>query len=240
MKNPPSVDNPKFFIIKKQTHVKNSLIIFAKRPVPGNVKTRLVPFLSEEKAAGLYEAMLLDVVERTSQLDAERVLFYASSEGAGEYFSEVGRGCYLKEQACGDLGERMEQAFAEVFLPGFEAAVIIGTDSPDVPMSYLEEAFRVLEEGSADAVIGPCEDGGYYLLGMRKVLPVLFRDIHWSTAHVVADTVKQAQTAGIKVALLPTWYDVDEPDDLRRPSLTAENSPARRTREFLLDMNSGE
>lgn len=230
------MDNPKFFIIKSPEQAKKALIIFAKRPAPGNVKTRLVPFLSKEQAAGLYEAMLWDVVERTAQQDAARFLFYASSEGAGEYFSEVGRGCSQREQACGDLGARMHQAFSEVFSQGFEAAVIIGTDSPDVPMSYLDQAFRVLEEGSAEAVIGPSEDGGYYLLGMRKILPELFRDIRWSTADVVADTVKQAKAAGTKAALLSTWYDVDEPDDLQRPSLTAENSPARRTREFLRDI----
>jgi rSAM/selenodomain-associated transferase 1 len=198
------------------------------------VKTRLVPPLSPEQAADLYRCMLCDVMARVALLpDLASYLFYEEGEAAREYFARSGRDMtYLPQQGKG-LGERMEEAFRTVFAMGHSTAVVIGTDSPDLPVSFIEAAFDRLEGGESEAVFGPTEDGGYYLAGMTRLYRELFQDIPWSSGAVLQETLKRAVEAGIAVSLLPVWHDVDRVADLERPELLAEGNGAPLTRTFI-------
>lgn len=220
--------------------LKKALLIFAKQPIPGEVKTRLVPPLSPEQAAELYGCMLEDILAKTAHfIDVERYLYYDGGEGAAGYFSAKAAGITCIPQRGKDLGERMAEAFREAFAMGHGPALIIGTDSPDLPPSYIEEAFCRLESGDSDAVFGPTKDGGYYLVGMASLHRQLFRDIPWSSDMVLRDTLERAGHAGIRVSLLPPWHDVDTAADLRRPELLDEFNGAPLTRKFLLGLLEG-
>lgn len=208
-----------------------ALIVFGKRPRPGHVKTRLVPDLTEEDAATLYEAFLEDALEQYASIDAELRLYLAGSEDAAgvedihpNSFSQSGRG----------LGERMLGAFAETFHAGHDRALIIGTDHPTLPTAFIEKAFALLEVPRS-IVLGPADDGGYYLLGMNDLRPELFRGMSYSHDHVFDATLHRAAATGASVSILPLWYDVDTPADLRRlaADLARGSGGAPRTRRML-------
>ncbi len=215
--------------------LKKALLIFARKPIPGKVKTRLVPPFSPEQAAELYGCMLGDVLAKTANHPAVkgRFLCYENTDEAREYFVGQSRGMIFLPQLGVDLGEKMAEAFRSVFALGYGAAVVIGTDAPDLPVNFIEMAFRRLEDGDCDAVYGPCEDGGYYLLGMKKLCCPLFRDVPWSTGRVLEVSLQRAGEAGITVSLLPLWHDVDTAADLERPELFSEGNGALLTREYL-------
>ncbi len=214
---------------------RKALLIFAKQPIPGKVKTRLVPPLSPEQAAALYRCMVEDVLAGVAQFrDIDRFLFYEDGEGAREFFRKKVTGMTLAPQRGDDLGKRMAAAFGAVFALGYKAAVIIGSDAPDLPLSYIEEAFARLDNGGDGAVFGPCEDGGYYLLGLTRLADGLFLDVPWSSGAVLGESLKRAAGAGMEVSLLPVWHDVDRPADLVRAELLDEASGAPLTRAYLL------
>jgi rSAM/selenodomain-associated transferase 1 len=212
-----------------------SLIIFAKRPTPGRVKTRLIPTLSPEEAADLYRRMLLDTIRKASEMTGVvRLLFYEQGEGAEEYFSEIAGGDTVCPQEGDDLGERMAGAFRLAFGMGCGEVAIIGTDSPDLPSALIARAYELLQEPEVDVVFGPSEDGGYYLLAAKRLHPELFIGIPWSTGEVLDRSLARAAEAGLRVELLPAWYDVDSAEDLLRPGLVAPDSGAPLTRGFIL------
>lgn len=213
---------------------RKALIIFAKRPAPGRVKTRLSPPLTLEEAAELYHCMLKDILEKVSTLfNVDSHIFYEPEEQAAAYFKQAAPAMDRHPQNGKDLGERMAAAFEELFAAGYRHAAIIGTDIPDLPVEYVTEAFTELESRRVDAVFGPTEDGGYYLLAMGKLHAELFREIRWSSREVLETSLERAKTAGITVSLLPTWHDVDIAKDLERPELLDEGNGAPRTREFI-------
>lgn len=190
------------------------LIIFAREPLPGQVKTRLAADIGDEAAAELYEAMLLDVLEISHGLTGiESVVFWDCQEESLPQLADR-FGCRSLKQADGDLGQRMQAAFAEMFSAGFESCCIIGSDAPDLPPSCIVRAFEILESGQSDVVFGPSSDGGYYLLGLKQILPRLFRDIAWSTPAVLQQSLAAAQSAETSTALLPVWHDIDTRQDL--------------------------
>lgn len=231
----PIFGNPldKQVVMGKQ--LKKALIVFAKRPAPGRVKTRLSPPLSPEEAAGLYRCMLLDILAKAATLaGVEKHVYYEPDEAAAAFFAETAPTMARAPQEGNDLGERMANAFAELFAAGYGRVAIIGTDLPDLPMGYIEEAFRRLESGEIDAVFGPSEDGGYYLLAMRELRGELFRDVPWSSGEVLEKSLAMAEAAGVRVSLLPVWHDVDTADDLNRPELLDMENGAPRTREFIM------
>jgi rSAM/selenodomain-associated transferase 1 len=216
------------------TMFKKALIIFAKRPVPGRVKTRLSPPLSPEQAAELYRCMLEDILAKTATLaGVDKRIFYEPDENAAAFFSGIAAGMTCAPQEGKDLGERMANAFGELLAAGYGRVAIIGTDLPDLPLACVEDAFRLLESGEGDAVFGPSEDGGYYLLAMGELHGELFRDVPWSTGEVLEKSLARAKEAGVRVALLPVWHDVDTADDLHRPELLDEGNGAPLTREFI-------
>ncbi len=195
--------------------MKKGLIVFAREPVPGLVKTRLAAAIGDRAAAELYETMLQDVLKACRQLgDVETVVFWACEEESLPRLAERYR-CTSRSQSPGDLGQRMQTAFAEMFANGSDVCCIIGSDAPDLPLSYIQNAYTLLETRQADVVFGPSRDGGYYLLGMRQVRPELFTKIPWSSADVLEESLAAARDSGATVALLPEWQDIDTVEDLQ-------------------------
>ncbi len=185
-------------------------IIFAKEPVPGQVKTRLTPPLSPGEACRLYGAFLADVLEETARIPGlECALAYASA-GAGECFRDLAPGVRQFPQEGRDLGERLVRAFAWGAAAGFQNVLIRGSDSPDLPGSLLLEARRRLASGPTQVVLGPSPDGGYYLVGLKDPQPQLFAGITWSSRAVLAETLSRARGLSLKVHLLRCWQDIDD------------------------------
>ena len=173
--------------------LKKALLIFARQPVPGRVKTRLAPPLSNLQAAELYRCMLEDVLAWASSLpDVKKYIFYDGGAEAPGYFAEAAPGLVCLPQRGKDLGERMAEAFRETFAMGHAQALIIGTDSPDLPSVFIEEAFARLQRGECDAVFGPTMDGGYYLVGMSRLHRELFSGISWSSAAVLQESLERS------------------------------------------------
>ncbi len=212
----------------------SALIVFAKLPAPGRVKTRLTPPLTPEEAAELYRCMLLDTLAKVrSLLQVQRFLFYQDDPAALQYFQGIAPDFVSLPQQGGDLGARMAGAFREVLSRGHRRMVIVGTDAPDLPVDYLHQAFRALADDAVDVVFGPSTDGGYYLLALKAVPDCLFTGIAWSTGTVLAESLARAEEAGLRVRLLPEWHDVDTPADLQREGLVRAGNGAPLTREFV-------
>lgn len=191
------------------------LAVVAKRPAPGQTKTRLCPPLSGEQAAALYECFLadtLDVMRRVS--DVERAIIYMPEEERG-YFRELAPDFALHPQRGDDLGTRLDNLLSEALAAGARYAVVMDSDSPTLPASCVADAYAHLEAG-ADVVFGPCDDGGYYLVGVARPQPRLLREVAMSTPTVLEDSLAIARSLKLKVALLPTWYDVDTGAELAR------------------------
>lgn len=191
--------------------------MFAKVPVAGHVKTRLVPPLTAEEAAALYDAFLRDALAGHTALGAfgEAVavrLYLAGEEEPPPGLVPSGVGVY--RQRGPDLGARMERAFVETFADGFGRVVVVGSDHPTLPCAFLAEAFRALRMPRT-AVLGPSDDGGYYALGLNDLVPGLFA-MHYSHGGVFEDTLRRVLDPGLHAVVLPSWYDVDAAADLRR------------------------
>lgn len=190
-------------------NLKNILIIFIRNPAFGKVKTRLARALGATEALRIYSILLDKTRLAAIDVKAERHLYYSdfvanNDEWPTALFQK-------KQQSAGNLGARMEAAFQDVFNAGADKAVIIGSDCPELSGAILEQAFAALDQH--DFVIGPVFDGGYYLLGMRRMEPSLFRDISWSTNTVRARTMDKIATLGKHTALLPMLRDIDEAED---------------------------
>ncbi len=163
----------------------------------------------------------------------KRWIAYAPLNGAA-YFQSLAPDFALVLQVGSTLGERLDNVLTHCLHEGFAQAVIMDSDSPTLPASYVARAFEELEQ--ADVVLGPCEDGGYYLIGLKQPQPRLLREVPMSTPNVLRDTLTIAKQEGLRTALLPKWYDVDTWDELvrlQRDVLSSQNGTARHTREFL-------
>lgn len=191
------------------------LVIVAKEPVPGKVKTRLFPKFSPAVAADLYRCFLHDRIQEVSTLNGvDRAIAY-TPEDARETFTTLALDDFeLFAQQGKHLGERLNNIFLEKLSQGYKAVSIVDSDSPDLPKSLIKESFELLLSKQADIVFGPCYDGGYYLVGMRKPNPELFRNIPWSTENVLSVTLEKARKMGLNVKLLSTWNDLDTFEDL--------------------------
>lgn len=203
-----------------QTAHNAALVIFAKAPIAGQVKTRLCPPLTYDEAATLHGSFVLDMLERTKvaatrlKLPLDRYLACAPSSTLVFFqIMEERQSVKLIDQVGDGLGARMEQAFATLFGKGYQRVFIVGTDVPSLPLDHYKQALALLE--AHDVVLGPAPDGGYYLIGLKQPRPELFTDIAWSTDRVLAATQEKAASLGLKTALLPSWRDVDTIDDLR-------------------------
>lgn len=226
-----------------QTH--QALIIMAKRPFPGRTKTRLSPPFSAEEAADLYEHFLCDAIELVRRLpDVIPFIAYAPGEGAVEYFRQLVPDFELIPQLGSTLGERLDYVLSACLEAGYQQVAAMNSDGPTLPVAYLAQAFEHLADAATDVVLGPCEDGGYYLIGWKRPFPRLVRNVQMSTPHVLQDTLAIAAVDKLQVALLPCWYDVDNATDLARvqADLQRDSRIAPYTRRFLASMRvvSGE
>lgn len=206
----------------------NALAIMAKAPVAGSVKTRLVPPLTAEQAATLYRALLLDQFEHLRQFtSAARYVFYAPAEAEPLLFDLAGADYAYLAQSDGDLGARMEHVFAELRRLGHENVVLVGSDLPALPLAILDEAFRRLASTANSVVLGPSQDGGYYLIGMNRATPEVFANMTWSHGQVLSATLARLDRLGLSYSLLPTWFDLDIAADLQRLAELAEPASRR-------------
>jgi rSAM/selenodomain-associated transferase 1 len=194
------------------------LVIAAKAPLPGNVKTRLFPRLSPVEAAELYKCFLEDIVAEMRGLSGECDIAIAyTPEDAVSAFDYLSLdGFLLFAQKGNDLGERLTNIFWEKLSEGYEVVSVIGGDSPDLPKSIAAESFLLLSSGNSDVVFGPCNDGGYYLVALKKNCPEIFAGIPWSTGRVLSMSIKKAEKLGMRAAFLPPWNDIDTFEDMTR------------------------
>lgn len=200
-----------------------AILVFSKAAEHGGVKTRLRPAVGDDGCLALHLAMLQDTLDCCSATGAPVALYVAGDAGL-PFTVRVP----VRRQSEGDLGLRMQRAFEEN-LAAFEKVVIVGTDSPGLTASIVEEAFEAME--GKDLVLGPSEDGGYYLIGLRRMIKEIFSDIPWSGSEVLKRTLEKAPPDAAH--LLPPLFDVDVPDDLLRLEREMGSLPqARRTREW--------
>jgi rSAM/selenodomain-associated transferase 1 len=222
--------------------LKEALVVIAKAPREGEVKTRLSGALSPPEARRLYVAFLSDTFALMEDVREERenlglALCY-TPEGEEAAFEDVEReGSLMIPQRGENLGERLTNCFADLFDLGFESVVVIGADSPTLPGEYVFDAFECFETDD-DVVVGPAEDGGYYLVGMRKLHRRIFEDIPWGAAGVLDATIERAREAELNLVLLPEWRDVDTPEDFERlkRELGENREAAKFTRRFLKEL----
>ncbi|MGB7876415.1 MAG: TIGR04282 family arsenosugar biosynthesis glycosyltransferase [Anaerolineales bacterium] len=192
----------------------DTLLVVAKQPAPGQTKTRLCPPLTHDQAAGLYDCFLRDTLNIMRKVPDVRCTIGYLPEDARAYFRQLAPDMGLTCQRGESLGERLDHLLTEALLGGSQRAVVMDSDSPTLPAAYLSQAFEELV--SADVVLGPTRDGGYYLIGMKQPQPHLLREVQMSTPRVLADTLALADASELTVSLLPAWYDVDTVGDLHQ------------------------
>jgi hypothetical protein len=210
----------------------------AKAPQAGEVKTRLCPPLSPADAAELYRRLLLDKIEQVATLKAARLAIAYTPAEARAFFEGVAPGFVLVQQRGADLGDRLANSLGDLLDEGHHGALAIDSDTPTLPVDFLQRAVDLVAAPETDVVLGPAEDGGYYLIGLRAVHRELFQAMAWSTSAVLAETVRRADAKGLRVVCLPPWYDIDTPADLGRlrAELARPGAGApRHTRTFLLE-----
>ena len=198
--------------------MKEALVLMAKAPLAGQVKTRLIGALTAEDAADLYAACLSDTFalmeEVADEREAMRLVLCYTPAGAEEAFEKVEReGSLMLLQRGANLGERLQNCFADLFELGYTSIVILGGDSPTLPGENVWEAFESLTNDD-QVVIGPTEDAGYYLIGMRALHQTILQNISWGTNEVLA--VTRARDRRLELIELPVWYDVDTAEELGR------------------------
>jgi len=203
-------------LAKRSRAIRNSgrrlpaVAIFARAPQPGRAKTRLVPVLGPQGAADFQAALLTDTVRKVETFSriAVRWLF---GTGAAFPACRLARGWKLARQRGKDLSERLERAFRRL-LAAYSAAVVIGTDSPLLEPRVVRQALRELR--ACDAVLGPCPDGGFYLIGLRRLPRGLFRGVRWSSSFAFRDVLESVSSHGLIASVLSPLADVDRPADL--------------------------
>jgi len=189
----------------------NTLMIFLKEPVAGQVKTRLAKSLDSEKACNIYRGFLQMIVEKLITGNWQTQVFYASQGEPKELKRIFPSSIEFIEQQGDNLGERMQKGFETNFKRGATKVTIIGGDSPDMPLDFIQQSFHSLS--TQDLTLGPTPDGGYYLMGLKKNSPFLFEEIEWSTPAVLPSTLKIAHAHHLKILQLPQWNDVDDIED---------------------------
>jgi uncharacterized protein len=225
-----------------------ALAVMAKAPRTGEVKTRLVPPLCPEEAAALNICFLCDVTTVIAELcvpgQVDGFAAYMPAGAEAAFDDLLPPQFRLLAQRGANLGERLLHAAEDFFTAGYQAMCLINSDSPTLPATVLQAAIEVLHAPQDRIVLGPADDGGYYLIGLKHAHRKLFQGIAWSTSTVLASTLDRAREIGVECTLLPSWYDVDDAVSLRRlcqelfPAQSTSTSEIRgyaapRTREFL-------
>jgi len=213
--------------------------VMAKTPGMDPTKTRLQPPLSTAEAIDLYRCFLLDRLDALATLSSiNPVVAVTPPEGQSIMASLAPPRFRIVTQRGRDLGERLSNVLSELLADGHPGALAIDSDSPTLPMTWVTAAAEKLGRGGADVVLGPCDDGGYYLIGVRAPQPELFRGMPWSTDRVLKLTLEKAAALHLNSYVLPPWFDVDTEPDLRRlhrEMLTSARRPPR-TFAFVSDL----
>ncbi len=222
---------------KRAGEARSAVAIMAKAPRPGQVKTRLCPPLSHAEAAELYRCFLLDKIAQVNALQKVAPVVSYSPVDSKPSFEDLAPSHFmLIPQRGDDLGARILSTFDRLFCQGYTQVMVIDSDTPTLPTAYLEQALMLTAAPRNDVVLGPTEDGGYYLIGLRRSHTELFAGMPWSTSQVFPETMRRSEQNGLTVACTAGWYDVDIPDDLTRlrESLDhIQNGLAWHTRRFL-------
>ena len=191
------------------------IVIIAKAPRAGKVKTRLCPPLNLSQAAVLYTAFLLDTVELALKVSGVKVMVSCPTpEDADELKNILPQAVGYIIQDNPGLTGALTEGFVKGLAAGFSKVLCISSDNPTLPGEYLAQGVQSLE--TSDLALGPTDDGGYYLIGAKKVYPFLFNNMVWSTTTVMSETVKRAEEAALQVNVLPCWYDLDTGAELER------------------------
>ncbi|WP_170131100.1 TIGR04282 family arsenosugar biosynthesis glycosyltransferase [Deinococcus yavapaiensis] len=221
---------------------RRTLVVVAKRPRAGEVKTRIAATLGPDVAARVYESALLDTLDLVRSCAASPLLSFAPpTPEARSFFTALAPDFALAPQLGEDFGARLVSAFRAAFDTGARAVVLIGTDNPSLPRAHVQSAFDALARPDVDVVLGAVTDGGYYLLGMKHLHDVLFQRIAWSTEVVADQTRERAREGGLHLVDVASWYDLDVEDDLRTllsDVRTVEDGRAPRTRALLESLKS--
>jgi uncharacterized protein len=196
----------------RMTGPRRALVVIAKEPVAGAVKTRLAADVGADGAARAAAAMLSDTVAVITQVDAEPWVCFTPTD-ARRRMARLAPGCGLLAQVEGDLGDRLAGCFAALLGGGAERVVIVGADTPHVPRATYEAAFALLEQ--VDVVLGPASDGGYYLVGAKAALPELFVGVPMGTDTVLQVTIQRAIRHRLRIATVPMLRDLDRLEDLQ-------------------------
>jgi rSAM/selenodomain-associated transferase 1 len=224
------------------------MAIMAKAPRAGKVKTRLSPPLTLEQSAALNICFLRDTAENLAAVAGSAGLICYTPVGDEVAFDGLLPASFNLIAQRGDkFGERLLAAAEDILACGYGSVCLIDSDSPTVPKAAFEQAVRELARPGDRIVLGPSHDGGYYLIGLKKPHPEPFKQITWSTASVLDETIERAREAGIEVVRLPLWYDVDDAATLailagellerKTPEFATESGyPAPQTREFLVSL----
>jgi len=224
------------------------LLIFAKLPEPGRVKTRLIPSLGPDGAALLYEAFLDDTIDLCRGVKDVGLEIWVAGGGSAPdeeregaaYFHRRHPGLRFRYQVGADLGDRLRGAFETAFEEGCDDVVVTGSDHPTLPIGYVRRAFTALT--ATEVVVGPSADGGYYLIGLRRQTwpkaAGLFADVPWSTPEVLRATRERARGLELRHVELPEWYDVDDPSDL--PRLGRDADAGSHTARALVRLTAGD
>ena len=193
-----------------------AIAIVAKAPKSGAVKTRLCPPLRPREAAALARCFLRDKIAQVRGLTGVTPVVAFTPASERPLFERLAPGFTLIPQRGPDLGSRLRSLLATLLRGGHRAALAIDSDTPTLPPTLLQRAIDLTASGDVDLVLGPAEDGGYYLIGVRADHPALFHAIPWSTPSVLETTLARARAAGLRSACLSAWFDVDTPEDLAR------------------------
>jgi rSAM/selenodomain-associated transferase 2/rSAM/selenodomain-associated transferase 1 len=199
-----------------RSFTREALVVMARVPSDMRGKSRLTRALGGDQVE-LRRALLQDTLDAVRSLAGVDVFIaFEPAEAIAEMRGLVGDGARLFPQQGDTLGDRMRNAFGHLFAAGYSAVVMIGSDLPSLPASHLAKAFQLVRDRPDALVIGPASDGGYYLIGLRRLCPALFTSIAWSAANVLTTTTRVAESCGLTVSFVPPWHDVDTVDDLRR------------------------
>jgi rSAM/selenodomain-associated transferase 1 len=192
------------------------VLVFLKVPPQASVKTRLEQFLDKDVVVKLYKHFVADILELLERGGYHVIICFYPPQARADVAGWLGHNLSLRPQQGRNLGERMATAFYETFAQGFQQVLLLGTDFPDLPDSFVDEAFKHLPHH--DAVIGPAVDGGYYLIGFNShtFLAEIFDDMPWGTADVYQRTLTVFSIKGCKIHVLPKWCDIDTYQDLER------------------------
>jgi rSAM/selenodomain-associated transferase 1 len=218
-----------------------AVAVMAKVPGATAVKSRLHPLLGVSMATRLYDCFLRDRLDAlTTVAGIDRVVAFTPPEARDMMARVAPPGFTLVPQRGIDLGARLDALLVDLLAAGSAGAIAIDSDSPTLPMRYVAEAAQALAGSAAEVVVGPCDDGGYYLIGVRHPCPELFEAMPWSTDRVLQLTLERARQHGLRTHVLPAWFDVDTPTDLvrLRDALAEQSTGPPRTMALLREMAS--